>query len=150
MEQNCSKQEQLRDRTKRFTLRILRLFRHLPRTTEAQVLGKQLLRSGTSIGANYRAAGRARSKAEFVSKMGIVVEEADETVFWIECLIESGIVRPNLLADLLAEAMNRLQSSPRPKGPLVSDFRWPDGPMSRSPDNLQIFTAWRRAKVLHE
>jgi four helix bundle protein len=71
---------------------------------EAQVLGKQLLRSGTSIGANYRATGRARSKAEFISKMGLVVEEADEAVFWIECLIESGIVKPELLEDLLAEA----------------------------------------------
>ena len=99
-----SKQEQLRDRTKRFALRIIRLFRRLPRTTEAQVLGKQLLRSGTSVGANYRAIGRARSRAEFVSKMGIVVEEADETIFWIECLIESGIVKPELLADLLSEA----------------------------------------------
>ncbi|HLM82796.1 MAG TPA: four helix bundle protein [Terriglobales bacterium] len=104
MEQNRSKQEELRNRTKRFALRIIRLFRHLPRTAEAQVLGKQLLRSGTSIGANYRAAGRARSKAEFISKMGIVVEEADETVFWIECLIESGIVKPDLLTELLSEA----------------------------------------------
>jgi four helix bundle protein len=67
-------------------------------------LGKQLLRSGISIGANYRAAGRGRSKAEFIAKMGIVVEEADETIFWIECLIESGIVKQDLLADLLAEA----------------------------------------------
>ena len=57
-----------------------------------------------AVGANYRAAGRARSKAEFVAKMGIVVEEADETVFWIECLIESGIVKPDLLTDLLSEA----------------------------------------------
>jgi four helix bundle protein len=72
--------------------------------TEAQVLGKQLLRSGTSIGANYRAAGRARSQAEFVSKIGIVVEEADETVYWLECLIESGIVKENLLKELLSEA----------------------------------------------
>ena len=99
-----SKQEQLRDWTKRFALRIIRLFRHLPRTVDAQVLGKQLLRSGTSIGANYRAAGRARSKAEFIAKMGIVVEEADETIFWIECLVESGIVRPDLLRELLSEA----------------------------------------------
>jgi four helix bundle protein len=99
-----SKQEELRNRTKRFALRIIRLFRYLPRTTEAQALGKQLLRSGTSVGANYRAAGRGRSKAEFVAKMGIVVEEADETVFWIECLIESGIVKSDLLNDLLAEA----------------------------------------------
>jgi four helix bundle protein len=104
MERTPSRQEDLRNRTKRFALRIIRLFRHLPRSTEAQVLGKQLLRSGTSIGANYRAVGRARSKAEFVSKMGIVVEEADETVFWIECLIESEIVKPDLLADLLSEA----------------------------------------------
>lgn len=99
-----SKQETLRDRTKRFALRIIRLFQHLPRTIEAQVLGKQLLRSGTSIGANYRAAGRARSQAEFVSKIGIVVEEADETVFWLECLIESGIIKEDLLKELLIEA----------------------------------------------
>jgi four helix bundle protein len=104
MDGNLSKQEELRNRTKRFALRIIRLFQHLPRTTEAQVLGKQLLRSGTSVGANYRAAGRARSKAEFISKMGIVVEEADESVFWVECLIESGIVKPELLTDILAEA----------------------------------------------
>ena len=78
MAQNLSKQEELRNRTKRFALRVIRLFRHSPRTAEAQVLGKELLRSETSIGANYRAAGRARSKAEFISKMGIVVEEADE------------------------------------------------------------------------
>ncbi|MFZ0480172.1 MAG: four helix bundle protein [Terriglobales bacterium] len=104
MQLNPSKQEQLRDRTKLFALRIIRLFQYLPRTTEAQVLGKQLLRSGTSVGANYRAAGRARSKAEFVAKMGIVVEEADETIFWIECLMESGILKPELLVDLLSEA----------------------------------------------
>ena len=99
-----SRQEELRNRTKQFALRIIRLFRHLPRSAEAQVLGKQLLRSGTSVGANYRAAGRSRSKAEFVSKIGIVVEEADETVFWLECLVESGIVKEELLEDLLAEA----------------------------------------------
>jgi four helix bundle protein len=85
-----SKQEELRGRTKRFALRIIRLFQHLPRSPDAQTLGKQLLRSGTSVGANYRAAGRARSKAEFTSKIAIVVEEADETVFWLECLVESG------------------------------------------------------------
>src|SRR6202142_190471 len=104
MEHNLSKQEELRNRTKRFALRIIRLFRRLPRTAEAQLLGKQLLRSGTSVGANYRAAGRARSKAEFISKIGIVVEEADEAVFWIECLIESGIVKPELLSELISEA----------------------------------------------
>jgi four helix bundle protein len=85
-------------------MRVIRLFQYLPRSTEAQVLGKQLLRAATSVGANYRAAGRARSKAEFVAKIGIVVEEADETIFWLECLMESGIVKPDLLRDLLAEA----------------------------------------------
>ena len=99
-----SQQEQLRDRTKQFALRIIRLVRSLPKSSEAQVLGKQLLRSGTSVGANYRAAGRARSKAEFISKIGIVVEEADETVFWLELLIESGIVKEGLLSELLTEA----------------------------------------------
>ncbi len=96
-----SKQEELRNRTKRFVLRIIRLFRHLPQTTEAQI---QLLRAGTSVGANYRAAGRARSKAEFASKISIVREEVDETVFWIECLAEAGIVEANLLMDLPSEA----------------------------------------------
>jgi four helix bundle protein len=71
----------------------MRLFQKLPRTPEAHILGKQLLRSGTSVGANYRAAGRARSGAEFSAKIGIVLEEADETVFWLECLIEAGIVK---------------------------------------------------------
>ena len=116
MERLPSKQEELRNRTKRFALRIIRLFRHLLRAAEAQVLGKQLLRSGTSVGANYRAAGRARSKAEFIAKIGIVVEEADETVFWIECLIESGIVKSDLLTDLLSEANELLAifvASPR-------------------------------------
>jgi four helix bundle protein len=98
------KQEDLRNRTKRFALRIVRLFQHPPHSTEAQVLGKQVLRSGTSVGANYRAAGRARSKAEFISKIGVVVEEIDETVFWLECLVESGIVREELLSGLKQEA----------------------------------------------
>lgn len=98
------KAEELRNRTKKFALRIVRLFQHLPNSPEAQVLGKQLLRSGTSVGANYRAAGRARSRAEFIAKIGIVVEEADESVFWLECLAESGIMRQELLKELLVEA----------------------------------------------
>jgi four helix bundle protein len=101
---SLSRQEELRNRTKQFALKIIRLFRSLPKTPEAQVLGKQLLRSGTSVGANYRAAGRARSKAEFISKIGIVVEEADEVLFWIECLTESGIVKEHLLTDVHTEA----------------------------------------------
>jgi len=96
--------EELKAPTRRFAVRIVRLFRALPKTDEARVLGKQVLRSGTSVGANYRAACRARSKAEFTAKMGLVVEECDETVFWLELLIETGIVRAGKLNELLREA----------------------------------------------
>ena len=82
----------LKDRTKRFAVRIVHLFRSLPRTEEARVIGKQLLRAGTSVAANYRAVCRARSKAEFVAKVGVVVEETDETAFWLEPLVDSNIV----------------------------------------------------------
>jgi four helix bundle protein len=99
-----SQQEELRDRTKAFAVRIVRVYRALPYKTDAQVLGKQLLRCGTAVAANYRAACRARSKAEWVAKIGIVVEEADETVFWLEMLSDCGIVRPKKLELLLAEA----------------------------------------------
>jgi four helix bundle protein len=71
----------LQERTRNFALRIIKPFRSLPKTDDARILGKQLLRSGTSIGANYRAACRARSRAEFIAKLGIVLEEADETAF---------------------------------------------------------------------
>src|SRR5205814_4063146 len=87
-----TKPEQLRDRTKRFALRVIRLFRALPKTDEARVIGRQMLRSGTSVGANYRAVCRARSRKEFISKISVVVEEADEAVFWFELLIEAQIV----------------------------------------------------------
>jgi len=96
--------EQLRDRTKAFALRVIRLFRSLPYKPDAQVLGKQLLRCGTSVAANYRAVCRARSKAEFVARMGIVVEEADEAVLWLELLTESGIISQEKTRELLAEA----------------------------------------------
>ncbi len=99
----ASPQEELRERTKQFAYRLIRVFRSLPRSTEAQVIGKQLLRSGTGVAANYRAANRARTHAEFVAKIGIVVEEADETVFWLECLCDNGIVRKERLNDLLNE-----------------------------------------------
>ncbi|MEX2115874.1 MAG: four helix bundle protein [Bacteroidota bacterium] len=84
--------EQLKQRTKVFAVKIIRLFRTLPRTEEARVLGRQLLRSATSVAANYRAARRARSRAEFIAKMGLVVEEADETVLWIELLRDSEVL----------------------------------------------------------
>ncbi|MFI5111011.1 MAG: four helix bundle protein [Terriglobales bacterium] len=96
--------DELRERTKSFALRVIHLFRALPRSTDAQVIGKQLLRSGTSVAANYRAVCRARSKAEFVSRIGIVAEEADESVFWLEMLLDSGTIRPDRLHPLLAEA----------------------------------------------
>lgn len=99
-----SQPEELRGRTKRFALRIIRLFRSLPRTDEARIIGKQVLRSGTSVAANYRALCRARSKAEFIAKMGVVIEEADETVFWLELLIEAQIIPQPKTQDLLSEA----------------------------------------------
>jgi four helix bundle protein len=99
----------LKLRTKVFALRIVTLFRKLPRNEEARVIGKQLLRSGTSIGANYRAACRARSKAEFIAKMGIVLEEADETVFWLELLSACEVFSKSRIEALLQEA-NELTS----------------------------------------
>src|SRR5882762_12004635 len=86
----------LRDRTKAFALRIVRMFSTLPKTTEARVLGKQLLRSGTSIGANYREAFRARSKAEFIAKCGDSLREIEESAYWLELLVESGVVTEKL------------------------------------------------------
>lgn len=95
---------ELKRRTKNFAVRIVNLFRSLPHSPDAQTLGKQLLRSGTSVAANYRAVCRARSQAEFISRMGIVVEEADEAVFWLELMGETGIIRPERTQNLLDEA----------------------------------------------
>lgn len=95
---------ELKQRTKRFALRIIRMTQALPRTREADVIGRQVLRSATGMTANYRAAGRGRSRAEFVAKLGVVIEETDETVLWLELLGESGIVKPSPLQDLLDEA----------------------------------------------
>jgi four helix bundle protein len=99
-----SSPEELRDRTKTFAIRIVRLFRALPRSIEAQVMGKQLLRCGTSVAANYRAVCRARSKAEFVARMGIVAEEADESVLWLEMLEETQTVSSQRLQNIMKEA----------------------------------------------
>jgi len=93
----------LRERTKVFALRIIKMFVVLPKRTEAQVLGKQVLRSGTSVGANYREAWRSRSRAEFVSKIGDCLKELDETAYWLELLVESQILAPTRLADLQSE-----------------------------------------------
>jgi four helix bundle protein len=99
-----SANDDLIERTKRFALRVIRLFVSLPKTGEAQVLGKQLLRSGTSVGANYREAHRARSRAEFAAKCGDSLREIEESAYWLELLEESGIVPATKLKDLRAEA----------------------------------------------
>lgn len=90
-------------RTKEFALRIVRLFSALPKTTEAQVLGKQALRSETSVGANYREAHRARSKSEFIAKLGDCLKELDETAYWLELLNDSGVVTAAKLSALRDE-----------------------------------------------
>jgi four helix bundle protein len=99
-----SSPEEIRDRTKKFAIRIVRLFRALPKTTEAQVMGKQLLRCGTSVAANYRAVCRARSTAEFIARIGIVAEEADESVLWLELLAETETLSVEELRDITREA----------------------------------------------
>jgi four helix bundle protein len=93
----------LADRTKAFALRIIRLYTSLPKTTEAQVIGKQVLRSGTSIGAHYREASRSRSDAEYISKTHLATQELEETSYWIELLIEAAIVKSDKLEPLLQE-----------------------------------------------
>jgi len=95
---------ELRQRTKQLALRVIKLFRTLPKTQEARVLGEQVLRSSTAAAANYRSACNARSRADFISKIGITIEEADKTAFWLELLIDANIVRKARLENLLAEA----------------------------------------------
>jgi four helix bundle protein len=92
------------DRTKKFALRVIQLYARLPETRVGQVIGGQVLRSGTSPGAHYREACRARSRAEFISKMAGGLQELEETVYWFELLTEGGIVRPDLIEDLHNEA----------------------------------------------
>ncbi|MBA2732729.1 MAG: four helix bundle protein [Acidobacteria bacterium] len=94
----------MKKRTRAFTLRIIRLAEALPKTKSAEVISKQLSRCGTSVGANYRASCRAKSQADFIAKMGIVEEEADETVYRIELLVESSLVEMDRVSDLLDEA----------------------------------------------
>src|SRR5579872_7288896 len=96
--------EALKECTKKFVVDNIKFYRTLPKTEEAKIIGRQLLRSSSSVGANYRAACRARSKAEFHSKLSIVVEETDESAFWMEILIEAEIVNENDLSLLLKEA----------------------------------------------
>jgi four helix bundle protein len=97
-------QGEMKDRTKKFALRIINLVESLPNKKAADVIGKQLLRCGTSVGANYRASCRAKSVADFIAKLAIVEEEADESIYWMELLIEADKVKKNLLINLLSEA----------------------------------------------
>jgi four helix bundle protein len=95
---------ELQERTRAFALRVLRVFRSLPNSGEGRILGQQLFRSATSVAANYRAACRARSHRDFVSKLGIVEEEADESLFWLEFMAEAGLLPRNKLRELISEA----------------------------------------------
>lgn len=98
------KPKDLKPRTQAFALRVIRMYSKLPKNDAvAQVLGKQVLRSGTSVGANYREASRARSKAEFISKIGDCLKEIEETDYWLELLVDSGCVPPSQMAPLLDE-----------------------------------------------
>ena len=96
--------EEFKKRTKAFALRVINLADSLPFAGSTGVMTRQLLRSGTSVGANYRAACRAKSRADFISKMGNVEEECDESLYWMELLVESGKVKAKLLASLMQEA----------------------------------------------
>jgi four helix bundle protein len=96
--------QDLKTRTRVFALRIIRLCEALTKNRTSEVIGKQLLRCGTSVGANYRAACRAKSNADFIAKVGIVEEECDECIYWMELLIEAEIIGKKLLADLMVEA----------------------------------------------
>jgi four helix bundle protein len=96
--------EILKNRTKQFALRIIRAIRSLPPGAEGRIIGHQLLRSGMSVAANYRAVCRARSRAEFLAKLSIVIEETDESSFWLELLVDAGLISESKLKDLKSEA----------------------------------------------
>lgn len=104
MQDHNSQSGALKARTKRFAVSVIKIVQTLPNKPEGWVIGKQVLRSATSVAANYRAACRARSKQEFVAKIGVVSEEADETVLWLELLIDAGLMPEKQVAALLQEA----------------------------------------------
>ena len=116
--------EELKQRTKRFALRVLKLVAALPNNLQGKAVGGQLVRAGTSVASNYRAACRGRSKAEFVAKLGIVEEEADESAFWLELIIEGSLLKAKLVQPLLDEAneitrimaCSRITARTKPKG----------------------------------
>ncbi|MCF8108108.1 MAG: four helix bundle protein [Desulfohalobiaceae bacterium] len=96
--------QELKQRTKHFALRVVKLVEVLPNTFAGRATGQQLVRAGTSVGANYRAACRSRSRAEFIAKMGIVEEEADESAFWLEIIMENGLLNKEIVKSLHQEA----------------------------------------------
>lgn len=96
--------KELKDRTRRFAVDVIRLCRELPPTIDGRRLGQQLLDAGTSVAANYRASCRARSRAEFIAKLGVVLEEADESVFWLELMIDAQLITAERGARLLRES----------------------------------------------
>ena len=97
-------EDDLKKRTKQFALKILKLIAIIPSTIEGRVIANQLTKSGTSVGANYRAACKARSRAEFIAKIGVVEEEADECIYWLELVIEANLLKKELVEPLLKEA----------------------------------------------
>jgi four helix bundle protein len=97
-------QQEMKKRTKEFALRIMKLVGALPQSIEGRAVGNQLVRAGTSVGANYRAACRGRSRAEFIAKLGLVEEEADESAFWLEIIIEGNLLKKHQAESLLKEA----------------------------------------------
>jgi four helix bundle protein len=101
--------KQLQDRTKKFAVRVVKAFARLPKNEAARVMGRQFLRSGTSLAANYRSACRARSAADFISKVSVVTEEADETLFWFELLVESELIKIKLVQPLMSECIELLK-----------------------------------------
>ena len=124
--ESIAKIEALKNRTKTFALNTISLFQSLPKTEEAKIIGRQLLRSSTSVAANYRATCRARSEAEFFSKISIVVEESDESLFWLEILQDSKIISIDSIQKLKNEAeelvkiMNTIRHNRKSKGTRVN------------------------------
>jgi four helix bundle protein len=109
--------KQLQDRTKTFAVRIINALASLPKDEAVRIIGRQFLRSGTSLVANYRAACRARSAADFISKVSVVAEGADETLFWFELLSEAKLIKMNLVEPLMREAQELLRSFPHRSRP---------------------------------
>jgi four helix bundle protein len=101
--------KQLQNRTKSFAIRIVKAFARLPKEEATRIIGRQFLRSGTSVAANYRACCRARSDAAFISKISVVTEEADETLFWLELLVESELIKSTIVQALMSECEELLK-----------------------------------------